>query len=258
LWWKSGRKKSKQDEKAIPAEKQGVFLCVVLCFSFFCCEILHLDMYIPSKFLTYYTSSKKKGATVMFKKIGILLAALLLLSQSVMAYPYYLETYGEAVPRADGLLHVFGVALTDDAWDEVVLDMGHAEVYDLRTGFISTVWDIYEGDAVRAVYEPNYSIDGLPLARAVTVYLHAGEPDAADLRLTVSDNIRYTNEACAFVTPDGKYRVTLTDDTLLLDGYGYQLSFYDIEPGMEMFVWASSVTASFPGQLFPDKVVLLD
>jgi len=171
-----------------------------------------------------------------------------------MAYGYYMEILGEAIPRDDGFLLVSGIGLTEDAWDEVLLYIDEAEIYDLMTGFTIGPEDIYEGDCIRVVYE---SADAdYPLARALEIYVHAGEPRAADFMVVVSDNIWYSDEGCVFVTMDGKYRITLTDDTLLFDGHGYEIAYDEIATGMEMFVWAAFVTASFPGQVLPDKIVL--
>lgn len=181
-----------------------------------------------------------------------------ILLTTVMAYGNLMETYGQAVPQDDGYLYVSGIGLTDNAWDEVLLYIYDAEIYDLRTGFAINPNDIYDGNYVRVVYEPEMSNNDYPLARAIVIYVHAGEPDTADFIVAVSDNIWYSNESCIFVTMDGKYRFTVTEDTLLLDGYGREISFEEIAPGMEMFVWAAFVTASFPGQVIPDKIVLLD
>ena len=179
--------------------------------------------------------------------ICLSLLAIFLLPCNVFAYDYFDEILGEAMPRSDGFLHVIGVGLTDDSSDEVILNIYDAEIYDLQTGFAIDARDIYEGDTVRVVY--NYD-------RALEIYVHAGEDNAADFMVTVSDNIWYSDDGCVFVTIDGKYRITLSIDTLLLDSCGYEINFEEIAPGMEMFVWAAFMTASFPGQVIPDKVVL--
>ncbi|MCL2420830.1 MAG: hypothetical protein FWD03_03155 [Defluviitaleaceae bacterium] len=198
----------------------------------------------------------------MKKILAVLLltALMVYMSMPVMAYDYYQETLGEAILREDGLLLVSGFGLTEDSLDEVLLYIEEAEIYDLRTGFAVGAEAIYEGDCVRVVYEveTDGNETGHALARALEIYVHAGEQDAADFMVVVSDNIWYSDEGCVFVTIDGKYRVTLDDDTMLLDAYGYEMSYDDIVPGMEMFVWAATVTASFPGQVVPDKIVLLN
>jgi len=171
----------------------------------------------------------------------------------VLAGGYLLEAFGEAIPQEDGYLLVAGLGPADDDWGEILLYIHDAEIYDLHTGLAIEPEDIYGGDSVRVVYEPALNNSG----RAVMVYLHAGEIGAADFVVEVSDNIWYSNEGCVFVTSDGKYRIILDENTLLLDDYGYEMSFDEIVPGMEMFVWASFVTASFPGQVVPDKIVLL-
>ena len=195
------------------------------------------------------------------KKLYLVISVALIIScmpSPLAAYSYLLETLGEAIPREDGLLLVSGIGLSEEAWDEVLLYVDEAEIYDLRTGFSMNAQDIYEGDIVRVVYESEGDLNsGSPFAQALIVYAHAGEPDSADLMVVVSDNIWHSGEGCSFVTIDGKYRITLTDESLLLDEYGFEMSFEEITPGMEMFVWASFVTASFPGQLIPEKIVLL-
>lgn len=180
---------------------------------------------------------------------ALCLAVVLAVSPSaVLAYGYIMETLGEAILRDDGLLHVVGMGLTDGAADDVLLYIDDAEIYDLRTGFVVTPGHIADGDFIRVVYDSD---------QALEIYTNVGAPDAADFMVVVSGNIWYSDEGCAFVTIDGKYRVNLTAETQLYDGYGYEMSFEEIVPGMEMFVWASFVTASFPGQVIPDKIVLL-
>ncbi|MCL2400584.1 MAG: hypothetical protein FWC91_12675 [Defluviitaleaceae bacterium] len=200
---------------------------------------------------------KKVCVTVLIMAV-LSLSLLPFYSDSVMAYGYFMETLGQAIPQDDGYLYVLGIGLTDDAWDEVLLYIYDAEIYDLRTGFSINSNEIYEGDYVRVVYEPDWTNVDYPMAQALVIYVHAGEPNTADFVVAVSDNIWYSSEGCVFVTMDGKYRFTITEDTLLLDRYGHEISFEDIVPGMEMFVWAAFVTASFPGQVIPDKIVLLD
>ena len=191
----------------------------------------------------------------MKKLILCLVLVLVCTPGSVTAYDNFFETLGEAIPQEDGVLLVSGVGLTEDAWDEVFLYIEDAEIYDLRTGFAIDFLDIYEGDCVRVVY--HQGLEGYPMALALEIYVHAGEPDSADFMVVVSDNIWYSDEGCSFVTVDGKYRITLMGGVLLYDEFGYKMSCEEISPGMEMFVWASLVTASFPGQVIPDKIVLL-
>jgi len=185
----------------------------------------------------------------MIKKLFMpLLIAAILMFCPIKVHSYA-ETLGEAISLEGGYLHISGIRLTDDAWDEVFLYIGDAEIFDLRTGFVIGVDEIYEGDTVRVVYLED---------QALEIYVHAGDPVAADFMVAVSDNIWYSDEACIFVTIDGKYRITITEETLVMDGLGYEISWEEIEPGMEMFVWAAFLTASFPGQIIPDKIVLID
>jgi hypothetical protein len=189
------------------------------------------------------------------KKIFFVLTLLLLSPCAAYgaAAPQYLETFGEAVPREDGLLQVSGIALNEGAWDEVLVCTAEAEIFNLLTGLAVT--EIFEGDIVRVLYTEKQN----PFASGVSVYLHAGMEGAADFRVTAGDNFwrGYYGEACTFVTPDGKYCLTLNANTLLLDETGRQISIADIRPGMEMFVWAAWITASVPGQVVPDKIVLI-
>ena len=189
----------------------------------------------------------QKGAVIMKKFCCVLVLLFVCLPGPVMAYNYFQEILGEAVLQEDGILHVVGIDLPDGSQDEIFLYIDEAEIFNLRTGFAIGPYDIREGDTVRVIYESD---------RALEVYVHAGEADAADFMVVVSDNIWYSDVGCAFVTIDGKYRITLSEETLLLDSRGYEISYDEIAPGLEMFVWAAFVTASFPGQVIPDKVVL--
>jgi len=188
---------------------------------------------------------KKISKTVLF---ALAVVAAIFISYPVRAYGY-METLGEANPQGYGYLHVSGVWLTDGAYDEVSLYVGNAEVYDLRSGFAIGWEEISAGDQIRVVYEGEHAFE---------IYVHAGDPRAADFMVVVSDNIWHEEDGCVFVTIDGKYRITLTEETLLFDSFGYEISWDDIEPGMEMFVWAAFLTASFPGQIMPDKIVLVE
>ena len=186
---------------------------------------------------------------IMFPPL-LIIAILMFIPMNVSGYHTFpMETLGEAISLEDGYLHISGVGLTDDSLDEVLLYIEGAEIFDLRTGFAINADKIYKGDTVRVVY-----VDYV----ALEIYVHAGDPVAADFMVVVSDNIWYSDDTCVFVTIDGKYRITVTEETLLTDGLGYGISWEDIEPGMEMFVWAAFLTASFPGQIIPDKIVLID
>ena len=178
----------------------------------------------------------------------VMATALAFIPMQAAAVGHYMETLGEAILREDGLLQVTGIGLTENAFDEVLLYFDEADVYDLQTGFAIRPEDIREGDYIRVGY--------CPASVAYEIFVHAGEPGSADFMVMVSDNIWYNDDSCAFVTMDGKYRITLTEETMLLDEYGNSLSYDEISPGLEMFVWASFVTASFPGLVMPDKIVL--
>jgi len=188
---------------------------------------------------------RKKSKLILF---ALLMTAAIFISYPVNAYGY-METLGEVTPQGDGYLHVSGIGLTDGAFDEILFYAGNAEVYDLRSYFVMSWEEILAGDQVRVVYEGD---------KAFEIYVHAGDSMAADFMVVVSDNIWHEDDGCVFVTIDGKYRITLTEETQLFDSLGYEISWDDIEPGMEMFVWAAFLTASFPGQIIPDKIVLIE
>lgn len=192
----------------------------------------------------------------MRKMILLCITAILAFTPvNVNAFDIYMETIGEAIPTEDGYLWVSGIGITNDAYDQVLLCIKEAQIFDLRTGFSISEQDIYEGDCVRVMYYLSPVTD-TDVAHAVEVYVHAGETGSADFIVVASDNIWYSNGNCSFMTTDGKYRIIIDEETDILDEYGYELSWEEIEPGMEMFVWAAIVTASFPGQVVPDKIVL--
>jgi hypothetical protein len=194
----------------------------------------------------------------MRKLTALFTALMLMMPVSVQAY-WMPETFG-TVEYFDGeILRVTGMALTEHAMDDLFLYTPEAWIYDLRTGFPGYVTDIEDGVPLRAVYLPRYTGGEDTLVHlAAALYLYAGEPGAADLKVTVSENICYTEDGCTFVTQDGKYRIGLFNDTTLYNSLGARIDAWDILPGMEMFVWSAYVTASFPGQLVPEKIVLIE
>ena len=202
---------------------------------------------------------KKKATLCLFLHLCLLLVFTGLPQLHAEAdFPWLPETYGEAFHLQQGYMCVTGIGLTHNAPDDVVMFTENAPVYDLRTGAPMRVTDIRNGDIVRAVYYWDGLTDEADAVfRAAALYVHADATNAADFRTIVSENIFYGEDGCIFVTHDGKYRVVVTADTLLTDGGGSVFTPWDIVPGMDMFVWAAFVTASFPGQLIPDKMVLV-
>jgi hypothetical protein len=161
---------------------------------------------------------------------------------------YLHEIYGTIVFSEGGLVRISGESLTGDA-DEVDVYIHEAFIYDLITGYPAWPDHVYEGMAVRCSYEQNL---------AHGLWLNCGEDDAAAFKAVVSDNIHYNGMDCVFLTTDGKYRITLTADTVVIDPYRGVIKTGDIRPGMEMFVWVDMVTASYPAEAYPDRVVLVN
>lgn len=168
------------------------------------------------------------------------------------------EMMGVVAAVADECVLVVGEPLSDEGWPEVLLHVLDAPVYDLMTGCLVGPEEITEGAWVRVAYGYPLTDTEPPLADASEIWLHYGEDGSAAFKAMVSENIQYDEESCTFMTADGKYRVTLTPETQIIDinrGYADPA---DIRPGLSMFVWVDMVTASSPAQAYPDKVVLID
>ena len=161
------------------------------------------------------------------------------------------ETIGIIEDYEGDFLYISGEALTYSGLDDVIAQIGDALVYDLLTGLPVPVGSIKAGMEVRIAYlqQP----DAVP--QAITIWLHPSHEDAAVFSTVVSDNIYYGPDYTVFLSTDGRYRVTLTDETyIFVPGFG-PIAPEDIEPGQEFFVWVDMITASSPALVFPDKVV---
>jgi len=163
------------------------------------------------------------------------------------------ETLGFIVGWDGSLIEISGEALTLDGYDELPLMLGDASIYDLLTGLPISVCDLKPGLEVRAAY--HVPPGGLP--QAVAVWVHPTHPRAAGFTVTVSGVVEYGIGFCTFLSQDGRYRVTLTDDTYIYDPVLGYLTPEDIEPGQQFFVWVDMITASSPALVYPDKVVII-
>jgi len=161
------------------------------------------------------------------------------------------ETIGTIIVNDCGCLHISGEALTHNALGEVIITVGDAPIYSLLSGLPIPLNSIKPGMEARIAYIDKP--EGLP--QAIAIWLHPNHADAAVFTTTVSDNIQYGPGYCVFLSADGKYRITLDDDTLILDSNNKQITPEDIGPGQSFFIWVDMVTASSPALVYPDKVV---
>ena len=161
------------------------------------------------------------------------------------------ETIGIVKDYDRGYLHVSGEALTYGGFDDAIIQIGDAPIYDLLTGLPVPANSIKIGMEVRTAY----LLQSSEAPQALAIWLHPSHEDAAVFSTTVSDNIYYGADYTVFLSADGRYRITLTVDTFIfVPGYG-EITPEDIEPGQEFFVWVDMITASSPALVFPDKVV---
>jgi len=160
------------------------------------------------------------------------------------------ETIGSVVD-IDGIsLHVEGEPLTAEGHTDIIVNIGGAKIYDLQTGFPVDVGYIEKGMSVRIAYDTSKT--------ALAVWLNCVYEDSAVFSVVVSDNIQYGYDNCVFLCTDGKYRVTLSPETVIIDPHCGALSPADILPGQELFLWVDMITASSPSLVYPDKVVLIN
>ena len=152
-----------------------------------------------------------------------------------------------------GFIHVSGEALTPGGFDSAIIQLGDAPAFDLLTGLPIALDSLERGMEVRVAYyqQPGH------LPQAVTLWLHPNHEDAAVFTTIVSENIQYGLDYCVFLSADGRYRITLTTDTLIFDPSHGSMAPADIVPGQEFFVWVDMITASSPSLVYPDKVVLI-
>jgi len=192
------------------------------------------------------------------KKLLLILVMALLLGPQVNAANDTMvaeidETIGIIVDFDGDFLRLVGEALTANGYDEVMLLLGDAPVYDLITGLSVSATAINPGMEARVAYfyEPEF------FPQTVTVWLHPTHENAAVFTASVSDNIQYGSGYCVFLSADGRYRITLTDDIFIYDPIHGVLTSKDIEPGQMFFAWVDMITASSPALVYPDKIVLI-
>ena len=161
------------------------------------------------------------------------------------------ETLGYVAEIYGDVIHIVGEPLTDGAFCEVLVRVGDAPVYDLRTGFRVCASEIRKDMDARVAY----FLDDEP--GAVVVWLNWDYDDAAVFTVTASENITVGAEGTVFLCAGGRYRVALFPDTIILCPHHGPLSHCDVAPGMEFFVWVDMITASTPASVYPDKVVLV-
>ena len=149
-------------------------------------------------------------------------------------------------------LHISGEALTYGGLDDAAIQVGDVPIYDLLTGLPVRLGNVEAGMEARVAYMQH---EDAP--QAVAIWLHPSHEDAAVFSTVVSDSIYYGPDYTVFLSADGRYRITLTEDTyILVPGYG-PIAPEDIEPGQEFFVWVDMITASSPALVYPDKVVCI-
>jgi len=158
------------------------------------------------------------------------------------------ETFG-IVANIDGYhLHVVGDPLTPAGKHDIIINIANAPIYDLLTGFSSDMAKIETDMSIRVAYIDNV---------AIAVWLNCDYEDSAVFTVVVSDNIQYGYDYVTFLSADGKYRVTVSDKTSIIDPVYGEISPLDIIPGQEFFLWVDMITASNPSLVYPDKVVLI-
>jgi len=163
------------------------------------------------------------------------------------------ETIGYVMEINGDIVHIAGESLTENGFSDVLISVGNAPVYDLISGFRVYVEDIEQDMGIRTAY---YAGSAEPFP-AVVVWLNWNDDDAAVFTVVVSENINSGADGMVFLSTDGKYRVAITPDTIILDPYYGLLLPEDIVPGMEFFVWVDMITASTPALVYPDKVVVV-
>ena len=163
------------------------------------------------------------------------------------------ETIGIILDFDGDFLHIIGESLTPNGYDDVILQLGDAPMYDLITGLPVSASIIRPGMEARAAYyyDPEY------FPQAVTIWFYPNHENAAVFTATVSDNIQHSLGHCVFLSTDGRYRITLTDDTFIFDPTYGPLAPEDIEPGQVFFAWVDMITASSPALVYPEKIVII-
>jgi len=161
------------------------------------------------------------------------------------------ETIGIVDDYNGDYLYIVGEALTYNGYDDVIIQVGDAPIYDLLTGLPVYAGSMQAGMEARIAYIRQ--ADEYP--QAVAIWLNPSHEDAAVFSTIVSDNIYYGRDYTVFLSACGRYRINLTMDTyIFVPGYG-EIAHDAIVPGQEFFIWVDMITASSPALVFPDKVV---
>jgi hypothetical protein len=161
------------------------------------------------------------------------------------------ETIGYVIDIYEDVIFISGEPL-GNGFPNALVKIGDAPIYDLRTGTRAFADEIEIDMDVRAIY----NVYEEPFD-ALVVWLNWDDDDAAVFTVTASENITASADGMVFLSTEGKYRVALTHDTIILDPYQGLLSPADVVPGMEFFVWVDMITASTPALVYPDKVVVV-
>jgi hypothetical protein len=160
---------------------------------------------------------------------------------------YVAEIHGD-------IIFVSGEPLREGGVAEAAVRLGGTPVYDLRTGFRTSPHEITRDMDIRTAFRETAS-EPFP---AVVTWLNWSDENAAVFTVIASENISTNEDGTVFLCTDGKYRMAITSDTVVICPYEGYLSPWEITPGMEFFVWVDMITASTPALVFPDKVVLID
>jgi hypothetical protein len=163
------------------------------------------------------------------------------------------ETIGFVADFYGDTVYIAGEPLNAHGLKDVYVCVGDAPVYDLTTGFRAFASEIEIGTDIRAAY----FAEGAEPFGALIVWLNWDNDDAAGFTVVVSENINFAADGTVFLSADGKYRVAVSPNTLIIDPHTGLLSPEEITPGMEFFVWVDMITASTPALVYPDKVVLV-
>jgi hypothetical protein len=167
---------------------------------------------------------------------------------------YVGETQGVITRVFSECVSVEGEVLTDAGYTNVDVCVGDIPVYDLLTGLRVPYTKARKGMSARVAYEMD---DDPPPYPGVVLWLNANHSKAAVFTAVVSGNIRYEAEGCVFLTADGKYRIVLSDETVIHDPEYGDMTHDDVIPGQKFFIWVDSITASCPAWVYPDKAVLV-
>jgi hypothetical protein len=165
---------------------------------------------------------------------------------------YVGETLGKITLKSGDKLRVEGEVLTDAGFPDVQVVIDGAPVYDLVTGLPVALSEVKPGMTARVAYLVD---DGPQPFPVVVLWLNGCHPHAAVFTAGVSENILHEDDHCVFLTADGRYRITLTGDTVIYDPAHGFITTADIEPGQEYFIWVDMITASCPALVYPDKAV---